>query len=521
MSQLKISTRLLLLLGLSSVLLLALGAMGLYGISQSNRALHRVYDDRMVPVNQLSQIQLLVQANRLAVTASVADTATISQNVAEIQANVSIIDRLWADYLATELTPEEVGLAKEFGARRQRFVQEALNPALKALQSKDDVAAAQVLHEKINPLFLPLNETATALVKLQFDEAKREYLEAENRFNSIRASSIGATLLGLLLTSAFGYLMVRSIGAQLGAEPAEAAALARGVAAGDLSSPIQLRPGDSSSLMAQLHDMQSKLAQVVTGVRRNSESVATASAEISQGNSDLSQRTEEQASALQQTAASMEQLTAVFQRNAEGAGRANHFAQNATAVAQRGGAVVAQVVDTMRGINDSSRQIADIIGVIDGIAFQTNILALNAAVEAARAGEQGRGFAVVASEVRNLAGRSAEAAREIKSLINASVERVERGSELVDQAGATMQEVVKAIEQVTQIVAEISHASGEQSIGFAQVGEAVNQMDKTTQQNAALVEESAAAAESLRRQAQSLLEMVEIFKLSSQGRHRA
>jgi methyl-accepting chemotaxis protein len=312
-------------------------------------------------------------------------------------------------------------------------------------------------------------------------------------------------------------VLVRSIGRQLGAEPGEAAALARSVAAGDLSARIDLRTDDTSSLMAQLKTMQGSLAQVVSHVRQNAESVASASAQIAQGNNDLSSRTEEQAAALEETAASMEQLNATVRQNADNAKQANQLALSASTVAVQGGEVVDQVVETMKGINDSSKKIADIISVIDGIAFQTNILALNAAVEAARAGEQGRGFAVVASEVRNLAGRSANAAKEIKSLISASVERVEQGSALVDRAGATMAEVVGSIRRVTDIMGEISAASTEQSTGVAQVGEAVSQMDQATQQNAALVEESAAAAESLRGQAQQLVQAVAVFKLAQGG----
>jgi methyl-accepting chemotaxis protein len=309
--------------------------------------------------------------------------------------------------------------------------------------------------------------------------------------------------------------IVRNLSRQLGGEPAAAADLARAVAQGDLTVRIDLRPGDRTSLMASLQEMQASLVKVVSNVRQNSESVATASSQISQGNNDLSQRTEEQASALEQTAASMEQLGATVKQNADNARQANQLALSASAVAIQGGEVVSRVVDTMKGINDSSRKIADIISVIDGIAFQTNILALNAAVEAARAGEQGRGFAVVASEVRSLAGRSAEAAKEIKGLIGASVERVEQGTVLVDQAGVTMNEVVSSIKRVTDIMGEISAASVEQSTGVSQVAEAVSQMDQVTQQNAALVEESAAAAESLKAQAQQLVQTVAVFRLDS------
>ncbi|MBI2734641.1 MAG: MCP four helix bundle domain-containing protein [Aquabacterium sp.] len=265
--------------------------------------------------------------------------------------------------------------------------------------------------------------------------------------------------------------------------------------------------------VSALDRMRNEMAHVVSTVRRNSDSVATASSQIAQGNQDLSGRTEQQASSLQQTASSMEELGSTVRQNADNARQANQLAQGASSVAARGGEVVSQVVDTMKGINESSRKIADIISVIDGIAFQTNILALNAAVEAARAGEQGRGFAVVAGEVRNLAQRSAEAAKEIKSLISTSVERVEQGTELVDQAGSTMQEIVASIKRVSDIIGEISAASAEQSSGVAQVGTAVSQMDQATQQNAALVEQSAAAAESLKQQAQQLVQAVAVFKV--------
>ncbi|MDP1655320.1 MAG: methyl-accepting chemotaxis protein [Hylemonella sp.] len=292
-------------------------------------------------------------------------------------------------------------------------------------------------------------------------------------------------------------------------------AVADRVRDGDLTVPVTDNARDEfSPLLVSLADMQTSLSRIVSSVRQNSESVSTASAEIAQGNQDLSARTESQASALEETAASMEELGSTVKQNADNARQANQLAQSASTVAVQGGEVVAQVVDTMKGINESSKKIADIISVIDGIAFQTNILALNAAVEAARAGEQGRGFAVVASEVRSLAGRSAEAAKEIKTLIDDSVQRVEQGSALVDRAGSTMTEVVSSIRRVTDIMGEISAASSEQSSGVAQVGEAVTQMDQATQQNAALVEEMAAAASCLKSQAQDLVQTVAVFKLA-------
>ena len=331
----------------------------------------------------------------------------------------------------------------------------------------------------------------------------------------VNASVAVAALLGAALFMGLGlaWAITRHLMRQLGGEPSAAVGILSAVAEGDLSTQVPLRAGDSTSLMARLAEMQHSLSNTVSQVRSGSEGVATASSQIAQGNQDLSGRTEQQASALQQTAATMEELGSTVRNNADNARQANQLALGASSVAVKGGEVVDKVVETMKGINQSSKKIADIISVIDGIAFQTNILALNAAVEAARAGEQGRGFAVVAAEVRSLAQRSAEAAKEIKLLISASVERVNRGTELVGQAGHTMEEIVAAIRRVSDIVGEISSASVEQSSGVSQVGQAVTQMDHATQQNAALVEESAAAAESLRQQAQALVQAVAVFKL--------
>ena len=344
-------------------------------------------------------------------------------------------------------------------------------------------------------------------------------MAAAEKSQVIFAAAVRAlfVLLGiaLVLGVALAHLITRNLLRQLGGEPGVAASVAQDVAGGNLTSRIELRPGDRSSLMAHLKAMQASLAKVVGEVRQGSQGVARASAEMAAGNNDLSVRTEQQASALEETAASMEELGSTVRQNADNARQANQLALGASTVAVKGGTVVGQVVDTMKGINASSKKIADIISVIDSIAFQTNILALNAAVEAARAGEQGRGFAVVAAEVRSLAQRSAEAAKEIKSLISTSVERVEQGTRLVDQAGVTMAEIVGAIQRVTDIMGEISSASSEQSAGVGQVGEAMTQMDKATQQNAALVEQSAAAAESLKVQAQQLVQSVAVFKLAA------
>ena len=331
----------------------------------------------------------------------------------------------------------------------------------------------------------------------------------------IRAWGLGLqVLIVALIVGLIGFVISRAVVRGIG----QAVAVTQAMAAGDLTVNIEAKGNDEiARLLRAMADMQIGLATVVANVRHSSEGVSTASAEIAQGNNDLSARTEAQASALEQTTASMEQLSATVTQNADSARQANELAASASTVAVHGGEVVAQVVDTMKGINAASRKIADIISIIDGIAFQTNILALNAAVEAARAGEQGRGFAVVASEVRALAGRSAEAAKEIKSLINASVARVEQGSTLVDQAGSTMTEVVSSIRRVTDLMGEISSASDEQSLGVSQIGQAVSQMDQVTQQNAALVEQMAAAASSLNSQAQELVQVVAVFKLGESG----
>ncbi len=350
-------------------------------------------------------------------------------------------------------------------------------------------------------------------------EKKRQGDRLAMRINEVESASTLArnVVVTAVLLVALGLVglsfYLRKVTGQLGADPDELKRVADTVSSGDLSVHIPVQAGDQSSAMAALQTMTNNLVASVSAVRQGSESVSSASAEIATGNNDLSARTEHQASTLQETAASMKELDATVNKNAQSAQEATRLARSASDLAQQGGGVMSEVVSTMHGIQDSSRQIADIIGVIDGIAFQTNILALNAAVEAARAGEQGRGFAVVASEVRSLAGRSAEAAKQIKQLIDTSAGRVQQGSALVDRAGSNMGEIVQAIARVSDIMQEISAASTEQSTGVRQISEAVLQMDQVTQQNAALVEEIAAAASSLRTQAGELLRAVSFFKL--------
>ncbi len=374
-------------------------------------------------------------------------------------------------------------------------------------------AAIDKMNIECRPLLASLITATNAYIDYTEEQAKASVQAAASAYATQRTVLLAISLFAAGLAAFLGWRITGRLSAALGAEPADLSDAAQRVAEGDLSPVHGAHQAPTGSVLASMAAMQRQLVGLIGQVRTSAESIATASAEIAQGNNDLSGRTEQQASALQQTAASMEQLSSTVKQNADSARQANQLAQGASAVAIKGGDVVGQVVETMKGINDSSKKIADIIGVIDGIAFQTNILALNAAVEAARAGEQGRGFAVVASEVRSLAGRSAEAAREIKALIGTSVARVEQGSALVDQAGETMAEVVGSIRRVTDIMGEISAASLEQSTGVNQVGQAVTQMDQATQQNAALVEESAAAAESMKVQAQQLVRAVSVFKV--------
>ena len=413
------------------------------------------------------------------------------------------------------VTAEEQQLFDKVVTTEAQYVKVANRVVALATGQKTQEAVSMITNE-CNPLLTELLAHSAAFKDHLTVQVKADVDASQGVFRQAQLAILLLTGGALVAGAVASWWLTRSITRPL----TQAINLAEQVAQGDLTARIASTNGDESGqLLKALQRMNDNLTGVVTKVRLTSDGVATASAEIASGNNDLSQRTERQASALQETAASMEQLGSTVRQNADNARQANQLAMGASTVAIKGGEVVSQVVTTMKGINDSSKRIADIISVIDGIAFQTNILALNAAVEAARAGEQGRGFAVVASEVRSLAQRSAEAAKEIKGLIGASVERVEQGTTLVDQAGVTMTEIVTAIKRVTDIMGEISAASTEQSAGVAQVGEAISQMDKATQQNAALVEQSAAAAEGLQAQAQQMVQAVAVFKLNADTVH--
>ena len=394
----------------------------------------------------------------------------------------------------------------------RKSVIELREKARKIKTDGNEEEALKVMNAEYLPAMTRYIGAQKELVKMQQDRTVEVMAETEAR----RQTNSAGILVGLAVIVAAIFLatswLVRSIREPLN----QANELAARIAQGDLSTVVVThREDEFGALLDSLSTMNQSLSRMVSEVRSSTDSIAIASSEIAQGNNDLAQRTEQTSSNLQATASSMDALTGTVQHSADNARQASTLAASASAVAQRGGAVVTQVVETMQEINASSKKISDIIGVIDGIAFQTNILALNAAVEAARAGEQGRGFAVVASEVRSLAGRSAEAAKEIKILINTSVERVEQGTALVDEAGSTMSEVVASIRRVTDIMGEISAASNEQALGVSQIGEAVTNMDQVTQQNAALVEQMAAAASSLKSQAQELVQTVAVFKLNA------
>ncbi|MBC7414349.1 MAG: MCP four helix bundle domain-containing protein [Herminiimonas sp.] len=427
-----------------------------------------------------------------------------SQRISEIQKILASMKKNDAEaplYTAIATTREDYRAARE--------------ATFKEKKAGNLDAAKKIGSERLEPALAAYLASITRLTSYQSAQIKTLSSDIQTRFASSQQILIILGVLALLIGAVVAWLITRSMLKTLGGEPADTALIAGRIANGDLNVPITLRPNDSSSLLFAMKAMRDNLDNIVGEVRGATDRIATGSREIASGNLDLSSRTEQQASALQETAASMEELTSTVRQNADNARQANSLAASASAMALKGGAVVGEVVTTMSSINESARKIVDIIGVIDGIAFQTNILALNAAVEAARAGEQGRGFAVVASEVRNLAQRSAGAAKEIKALISDSVEKVDQGSRLVDQAGSTMSEIVESVRRVTDIISEISAASSEQTGGIDQINTAIIEMDQVTQQNAALVEEAAAAAEAMQDQAGRLAQLVSVFQLAT------
>ncbi|MEC5215618.1 methyl-accepting chemotaxis protein [Actimicrobium sp. GrIS 1.19] len=514
----KITLKTRLTLVIASLLLagVIVGLLGLYGMQQTQASLKTVYEDHTVALEQVSRIDRLLLVNQLAYMEMLNSNivANIASRTAFIGKNRAEIDQTWKDYMATYLLPEEKLLADKFELDRAKFLAEGLVPGLAAF-SDGKLDAAIALAATISNLGLTVANDVAGLRKIQVDEARNQYLVSAAHFQSMRVAVAAVIACGALLGALCGFFLIRSIYRELGGEPSYAGAIVRRIAAGDLTGEVVTRAGDEVSLLAAMRTMQQSLASTVGQIRQSTDTIATASTQIASGNLDLSSRTEQQAGALEETASSMEQLTATVRQNADNARQANLLARSASEIASSGGRAVAHVDTTMQSINASAKKIVDIITVIDGIAFQTNILALNAAVEAARAGEQGRGFAVVATEVRSLAHRSAAAAKEIKFLIDASVESADEGAKLVDQAGSTMREIVASVRQVSDIIADITNASDEQSAGIGQINQAITQMEQVTQQNAALVEEAAAASASLQDQATELADVVSIFRLAS------
>jgi len=511
-TNLTIKSRLVFVISFLSLLLVGSGIIAIVSLSSANNSLRTIYDDRLIPIGQLNTIVRLISDNRMAVAESMnGDPAVVNKTMDAVDKRVAEVSRIWEAYMATDLTELERTQAKKALESRTKFVEEGLKATVAALRGANVQQAMELMQGPMSQTFAGFQADIDALIKTQEEVAKKEYEKTQSMYVMVRNVSIAAMLFGVTLSGLIGLWLIRAISVPLN----EAVRVARSVAEGDLSQNIEITSRDETGqLLAALKLMNDSLANTVGQVRVGTESMGVASREIAQGNADLSARTESQASSLEETASSMEELTSTVKQNAENARQANQLVVSASDVAVRGGDVVGQVVETMGSIKESSRKIVDIIGVIDGIAFQTNILALNAAVEAARAGEQGRGFAVVAAEVRNLAQRSAGAAKEIKQLISDSVEKVDAGSKLVDQAGQTMDEIVTSVKHVADIMNEITAASQEQSSGIEQVNQAISQMDEMTQQNAALVEQAAAAADSMQTQAAALAQAVSVFKLS-------
>ncbi|MGQ7938181.1 methyl-accepting chemotaxis protein [Paraburkholderia sp. D1E] len=497
-----------------AALLIAIGVFGLFGMSRSNGAYQDTFTNAMPSAVDIGNAEIYAARERMALdrAAFMMGTPEAAPTLERARSMRVTSDAWWKKYMDLPRDAEEDRLAQNVIAKRDALHQQM--DAFAAIITENAPSRIVDGAKSMQVAYNDLGNADDALRKYQFVSAKQGYDSAQNNFEVFRIVSAGALLVGVLAAVLSYLTLSRAIGRPLD----QALGHFDAIAAGDLRRPIVVTSrNEMGQLLEGIARMQRSLTETVRAVRSGSESIATATRQIAAGNIDLSSRTEEQASALQETASSMEELTGTVKQNADNARQASALAANASEIANKGSSVVSQVVGTMGDINQSSAKIADIISIIEGIAFQTNILALNAAVEAARAGEEGRGFAVVAGEVRSLAQRSSAAAKEIKELIDTSVERVQSGSALVDEAGRTMTEIIGAVQRVTDIMGEIAAASEEQSSGIDQVARAVTQMDEVTQQNAALVEEAAAAASSLEDQAGKLRTAVAVFHLDESG----
>jgi aerotaxis receptor len=509
-----IKGRLLFTLVVMTLIGIATSAISLSGMRDSNHALETVYKDRLIPMGQIADILERVMENRwLVVDAVNAGNAEVTRNNgARMAANRDEISQIWDGYMATYLTEEEKKLAEEWIKARNRFVNDGLNAAMDSLAAGRGEEARRIVREVIEPYFTRVKEGAVRLKELQATIGKQEFDAAHEQYAATRNINLLIGVLGVMFAVAMGTILMRSILRPL----RQAMLISEGVSSGDLTVQVDVQGEDEFGKPLQsLKNMIGNLRGIVADVRANATVVSTAARKLAEDNASLSQRTEEQASSLEETASSMEELTSTVKQNADNAHQASRLAGLARDSAEQGGNVVSQAVEAMSEINVSSKKIADIICVIDEIAFQTNLLALNAAVEAARAGEQGRGFAVVASEVRNLAQRSATSAKEIKALIEDSVAKVEGGSKLVSDSGQTLMEIVHEVKKLTDVMAEIASASQEQSAGIEQVNKAVMQMDELTQKNAALVEGVAGTGRAMEQNSGSLIYLMDFFRMGA------
>jgi methyl-accepting chemotaxis protein len=498
------------------ILMIGLGAFSLFEMSAQNSRVAQMRDNWLPSVRSSLQMQAGLREIRLGEyrIATSQTPAEIQEADTRIEAGIAGYGRAASEYEKLISEPAEKAAYADIQTLMPQYMQ--IDQQIRA-QMKDGKGAdaMALVRDQAATLRDAIDKDIAIIVDVNVAGSTREGEAADQAYSRAIALVVGLIVVASAMALALGLVIARGLAKQLGGEPREAAALAGEIAEGNLCADVRLKAGDRSSLMYSLDVMKHQLTTIVRGIQTAGESISVAAGQIAQGNTDLSQRTEEQAASLEETASSMEELTGTVRNNADNARQATALAGTASEIARRGGEVVGQVVETMHGISGSSAKMAEIISVIEGIAFQTNILALNAAVEAARAGEQGRGFAVVAGEVRTLAQRSATAAKEIKDLISESVDRVEAGSKLVEQAGSTITEIVESVKHVTDVVGEISSASEEQSAGIEQVNTAVSQMDLVTQQNAALVEEAAAATQSMAGQANELRQAVAVFRIAN------
>jgi methyl-accepting chemotaxis protein I, serine sensor receptor len=508
-----IRIRLALAMGFLGLLMIVGAVLGVVGIAMSNNDQKELYTDQLASSIALGQFDFFDAGGRLVLDRISAepDSPDVANLLSHAREQFGLAEKAWQTYRALPAGPDETRIGEEVEAKRAAAMSGPVAQMYAAIERHDNAALNDLISHKMTAPFNEVTDRTAKLEAMQAQQAHELYDAAQKRFDAILAIAATGLVIGLGLAAFAWYTLQKSIAGPLD----DALRHFRFIADGDLSQRIDVRSRDEMGrLMEGLQSMQRRLTETIAAVRDSAQSIATATKQISAGNIDLSQRTEEQAASLGETASSMTELTSTVRQNTDNARQATSLARDAASVAQTGSDVIAQVVSTMDEINGSSQQIADIIGVIEGIAFQTNILALNAAVEAARAGEEGRGFAVVAGEVRTLAQRSGSAAKEIKALIDKSVERVGNGTELVGRAGRTMNEINEAVRRVTEITGEISAASEEQTDGIEQVTQAVTQMDSVTQQNAALVEQAAAAAASLREQAERMNGVVGVFRVA-------